>query len=82
MLPPPPPPILAQRAEPVLVEIGRSGFEMQGTPFSRARLSLDVAGFRRAMAGPSRPGEEGMAKALRLLREALKFLIQPQPEFR
>ncbi|MBI3129916.1 MAG: hypothetical protein HYZ13_01025 [Acidobacteria bacterium] len=42
---------------------------MEGTPFSRARLSLDVAGFRRAMAGPGRPGETGMAKALRLLRE-------------
>ncbi len=42
---------------------------MKGTPFSRARLSLDVPGFRRAMAGPGRPGEDSMAKALRVLRE-------------
>ena len=68
---PAPPPALVQapRAEPVLVEIARSGFEMKGTPFSRARLSLDVQAFRRAMAGPGRPGEDRMTKALRVLRE-------------
>ena len=69
MLPPPPPPLQAPRHEPALVEIARSGFEMEGTPFSRARLSLDVAGFRRAMAGPDRPGEDRMDKALRVVRE-------------
>ncbi len=66
---PPAPALVSPQAEPALVEIARSGFDMKGTPFSRARLSLDVAGFRRAMAGPSRPGEDPMAKALRVLRE-------------
>ncbi|HJW33909.1 MAG TPA: hypothetical protein VJ505_11135 [Holophagaceae bacterium] len=66
---PPAPALVAPQAEPALVEIARSGFDMKGTPFSRARLSLDVAGFRKAMAAPGRPGEDPMAKALRVLRE-------------
>ncbi|HJV22787.1 MAG TPA: hypothetical protein VJ570_08820 [Holophagaceae bacterium] len=75
MIPAPPALVLAPR-EPVLVEIARSGFEMKGTPFSRARLSLDVPGFRRAMAGPGLPGEDDMAKALRVLREGkVRFRI-------
>ena len=67
--PPPPPALQAPRPEAALVEVARSGFEMKGTPFSRARFSLDVVGFRRAMAGPGRSGEGPMAKALRVLRE-------------
>ncbi|HJV89897.1 MAG TPA: hypothetical protein VJ623_06305 [Holophagaceae bacterium] len=66
---PAPPALASVPQEPVLVEIARSGFEMKGTPFSRARVSLDVQAFRRAMAGPGLPGEEPMAKALRVLRE-------------
>lgn len=69
ILPPPLPALQAPRSEPVLVEIAKSGFEMKGTPFSRARLSLDVAGFRKAMAAAPRAGETRMAQALRLLRE-------------
>ncbi len=68
-LPPSPPPLLAARTEAALVEIARSGFDMKGTPFSRARLSLDVVGLRKAMAAPPRAGEDRMAQALRLLRE-------------
>lgn len=63
-----PPGVQAPPAPP-LREIARSGFEMKGTPFSRARLAVDPVALRRAMALPGRPGEAPLDRALRLFRE-------------
>jgi hypothetical protein len=72
------PPIAAvQEARDLrLQEVARSGFEMKGTPFSRARLEVDGAALRSALAATGRPGEVHLDRALRLIREGkVRFRI-------
>ncbi len=69
LIPIPPAETLQIPRDSRLQEVARSGFEMKGTPFSRARLEVDGAALRSAMAATGRPGEAHVDKALRLIRE-------------
>lgn len=76
LMPLPQPPALRAPQDAGLVEVARSGFEMKGTPFSRARLALAPAALRAAQAASGRAGETQVDLAIRLIREGkVRFRI-------